>query len=89
MLLGRRRHRLGHGMHAALGEENAGNGVHVGNDCVDRERVVGRQAGVHRLKRVNPFGAGIGQELAYFGSQFAKTTDREQAREVGGDQIQR
>ena len=89
MLLGGRRHRLGYGMHSALGEEDPGDRVHVGDDCVDRERVVRRQACVHRLKRVDPFGAGIGQELAHFGSQLAETTDREQAREVGGDQVQR
>ena len=37
-------------MHAALGDEHAVDGVHVGDDRVDGQRLVGRQAGVHRLE---------------------------------------
>ncbi len=40
----------GHGVHAAVGEEHALDGVHVGDDAVDGQRLVRREAGVHRLE---------------------------------------
>ena len=40
----------GDGVHAALGEVDALDRVHVGDHAVQGERLVGRQAGVHRLE---------------------------------------
>ena len=50
----RRGQRARHGVHAALGEVDARDAVHVGDHRVDRERLGGRQPGVHRLEGEQP-----------------------------------
>ena len=41
----------GHAVHAALGDEHALDRVHVGDDGVERQRLVRGQPGVHRLEQ--------------------------------------
>ena len=75
-------------MHAALGEVDAGHGVHVGDDGVDRQRVVGGESGVHRLEGEDALGARVAQEFAHARCELAEAADRDEAREVGREQIE-
>ena len=76
-------------VHAALREEDAGHRVHVGDDGVDGQGVVGREAGVHRLEGEDPLGARVLEVVVHLGRQPAEAADRGQPREVGGQQVER
>ena len=89
VLLRRGRHRLRHGVHAALGEVDAGHGVHVGDDGVDRQRVVGGESGVHRLEGEDALCARIAEELPHARCEFAEAADRDKPGEVGREQVER
>ena len=81
-------HRLGDGVHAALGEVHAGDGVHVGDDGVDREGVVRREPGIHRLEGKDALGARVAEELPHARRELAEAADGDQTREVGGEQVE-
>ena len=89
MLLGGGCHRRGHRVHPALREEHPGDGVHVGDHRVDGQRVVRAHARVHRLEGEHPLRAGVAQVLVGLGRHPAEPADRDQARQVGGQQVER
>ena len=88
VLLGGRGHRLGHRVHTALGEEDPCDGVHVGDDGVDGEGVVGGEPGVHRLEGEDALGARIAEELPHARCELAESADGDQACEVGREQVE-
>ena len=83
----------GHGVHTAVGEEDPGDRVHVGDHGVDREGVAWREPGVHGLEGEQPpqalvgeVGADLGRESpqpAHGQQPCARTVDQGQ----GGVQI--
>ena len=89
MLLGGRGQRTRHGVHAALGEVHAGDGVHVGDHRVDRQRPGGGQARVHRLEREQPPQPLVGEEARDLGAEPAEAPQRHQPGQRCADQLQR
>ena len=77
------------GVHAAPGEVDAGDGVHVGDDRVDRQRVLRREAGVHRLEAEQALGPRVVEVLPHLRREPAETADRHELGEVLGEQVDR
>ena len=78
-------------MHAALGEVDAVDAVHVGDHRVQRERGVGGEPGVHGLEAEQPVQPRIAEALADRVAQPAERVQPEQPgdRERGGGQPER
>ena len=88
VLLGRGRHGRGNGVHAALGEEHPGDRVHVGDDRVDGERVVRRDARVHGLEGVDALRARVLQVLAHLRGELAEAAEGDEPGQVGRQQVE-
>ena len=85
MLLGRAGQRPRHGVHAAAREVDPGDRVEVGDDRVDGQRVVRREAGVHRLEGEDPAGTRVAEELVDLRSAAGRNPPvAEQPEQVGG-----
>jgi hypothetical protein len=76
-------------MHAPLGEEDAGHRVHVGDDRVDRQRIVRAHPGVHGLEGEDPLGPRVLEVVVGLGGHAPEATDGGQPGEVGGEQVER
>ena len=77
-------------MHAALRGEDAAHAVHVGDHRVERERLVRRQAGVHRLEREDAPNPLVPEERADLAFELAEPAHahepkcrRERTDEIG------
>ena len=80
-LLGGRRQGDREGVHAADGDEDAVDGVHVGDDGVDGEGFVGGQAGVHGLEGEDPLEPLVVEVLA---DDLGQLPEPPEAEEVDG-----
>ena len=81
----------GHLVHAALGHEHALDRVHVGDDRVERQRLVRGEAGVHRLEAEDPLQALVVEERGDLLAELAEPAELDE-REPGPprlDQVER
>jgi len=88
VLLRRAGERPGHRVHPALGEEDPGDGVHVGDDGVDGQGVVRGEPGVHRLEGQHPLGPGVLEVALHLGREPAEAADRGQPGQVRRQQVE-
>ena len=81
----------GHRMHALLREPDPADRVHVGDHRVQRERVVGRQPGVHRLEGEQPDQPVVGEPAAHGRPEASEATQPDQPGGGGriGQQVER
>ena len=77
-------------MHAAFGKIHTLNGVHISNDCVQRQRLVRRQPRIHRLKTKDALQAIVFEKATNFFVEFTKCPHLYQAQTIapGLGQIQ-
>lgn len=73
------RHRIGDRAHASFGEPDALDRVHVGDDGVQRQRLGGREAGVHRLEAEDAVEARVGEAAFDGGTEAFEAAQRDQA----------
>ena len=83
MFFAGRSHRHGQRVHAAFGEVNPRDRIHICDDRIDGEGVVWGEAGVHRLKGVDALGARVFEVIAHFWSELSKSTNSNEFRQIG------
>ncbi len=82
-------HRLRYRVHAADGGIDPGDRVHVRDDGVDRQRLVRRDSGVHRLEGVQPLQAWVFQVRVDLRCEPAQAARGHQPGQVQADEVER
>ena len=76
-------------VHSAAGKTHSGDAVHVRDDGVDRQCVVRRESGVHRLEGKQPARPRISQVVTDHRCQPAQSAQRDQPRQGRSHQVER